>query len=106
MKKFKEMAEKQGQNTNHEDEDEDGGSDGSDEFGEVGPTPQQAETPQEVTTEANPEIIQNETVDAETAAIQEEDKRKDDRLLAFLGDPETVVKMFLSSYMLKENLVW
>jgi hypothetical protein len=42
----------------------------------------------------------------ETAAIEEEKIRKDDRMLAFLADPETAVKMFLSSYMRKEGLIW
>jgi len=42
----------------------------------------------------------------ETAAIEEEEERKVDRILAFLADPETVVKMFLSSYMRKEGLIW
>lgn len=42
----------------------------------------------------------------ETAAIEEEEERKVDRISAFLADPETVVKMFLSSYMRKEGLIW
>lgn len=42
----------------------------------------------------------------ESAAIEEEKIRKDDRILAFLADPETAVKMFLSSYMRKEGLIW
>ena len=42
----------------------------------------------------------------ETAAIEEEEERKVERILAFLANPETVVKMFLSSYMRKEGLIW
>ncbi|KAK2465905.1 hypothetical protein APHAL10511_001546 [Amanita phalloides] len=42
----------------------------------------------------------------ETAAIEEENIRKEDRVSAFLADSETVVKMFLSSYMRKEGLIW
>ena len=105
LKEFKDMVEKSGQNRTQDDEEEDELSDEGDDLvsdPSAAPIGLQNGTHDEQTT-VEPKSLEDE---AEAAAIQEENERKDDRLWAFLNDPETVVKMFLSSYMCKEGLVW
>ncbi|KAF8621916.1 hypothetical protein AX15_007411 [Amanita polypyramis BW_CC] len=98
---IRDAVEKSGENVNPPEDESD---DGSDDF------PLENDAPillQQDGIEGPPdEIDQDKMAEKETAAIEEENVRKDDRMLAFLVDPETVVKMFLSSYMRKEGLIW
>jgi hypothetical protein len=38
--------------------------------------------------------------------LDEEAVRRDEKLTAFLNDPEGMIKVFLSSYMRKQGLIW
>lgn len=103
LKGFKDMVERSGQNGTQDDDDE-SESDEGDHLSAAAPVGLQNGKHDDDQIAVDPPRTQED--EAEAAAIQEEIERKDDRLWAFLNDPETVVKMFLSSYMRKEGLVW
>ena len=103
VKAVQNAIEKAGETANPHEESDDGISDDE--------TPNIKHTDESVLFDVNQEqSLQDDDAkvieEEETAAIEEEKIRKDDRILAFLADPETVVKMFLSSYMRKEGLIW
>lgn len=50
-----------------------------------------------------PELTSQEGVDE---LRDEETMRKEEKLNAFLNDPETMMKIFLSSYIRKQGLIW
>ena len=38
--------------------------------------------------------------------LNEENARKEEKVVTFLNDPEEQLKIFLSSYMRKQGLIW
>jgi hypothetical protein len=51
-----------------------------------------------------PEVVEN---DEEIHSLLDDaNMAKDDKMNAFLNDPEKVVKVFLSLYMQKQGLIW
>ena len=102
VKAVRDVIDKAGETANPQEESDDGISDD-----EEAPIIKQDTNESALSQEQIPEDKDTKAIEEEeTAAIEEEKMRKDDRILAFLADPETVVKMFLSSYMRKEGLIW
>ncbi|PFH50420.1 hypothetical protein AMATHDRAFT_61135 [Amanita thiersii Skay4041] len=98
LKQIQEQVEKESRQfqTGNESDDDDDDDDSDIEGGPIIPEESLPKDPTPSLTTAQPDP------DLE----EDEQLRNSQRLQAFLNNPETVIKMFLSSYMRKEGLIW
>ncbi|KAF8638561.1 hypothetical protein AX17_002104 [Amanita inopinata Kibby_2008] len=96
----------QGNDSGGDSEDDEDFSD-SDELGPIIPTDKRPDAEEDTKKAEDSKAGKPADGPTETdASAEDEIFRKDERIFAFLKDPETVVKMFLSSYMRKQGLIW